>query len=515
MIYLSICETIVIFLIGLIIFYETLNIYQQEHYDFSKLVLSFKSLYLKNITTIILYLILLLKIYINIFHIVAILLLGLMAIGKRHLYIIKLKYTKRVLRLILTSILIMVIPFLIISKHHNYLLLISILLAPFIIYGANIINKPLEKYINYRYCQKATKKLKAIPQLLTIGITGSFGKTTTKNILENILSPSYLTISSPKSYNTLMGVVKTINESLKNHHEIFICEMGAYRIGDIEDICKLIVPDISVITDIGPQHLGTFKTIDNVLKAKLEIVKYQSYDKTIILNGNNEYLKNATIHNVKDVIYIGLDNTCQYYAKDLDVTGGNLKFTIVNGHQNIEIETKLLGRHNVINILLAYGVIQSLVKENVKISNSEFAQRIKEMAPIEHRLEYSYHDGFHIYDDSYNANITGFKNAIEVISLTKTKKVIITPGIVDSGQMLREINEEIAKAMIGVFDEICLIRNASAEYISNYLHTMKQPHYLYKSFQEAYQHLKNIYTNEEISVLIANDLPDNFLRRAK
>lgn len=515
MIYFNICQAIVIFLIGLIIFYEVLNIYQQEHYDFSKLVLSFKSLYLKNTTMIILYIIMVFKIYVNIYHIIAILLLGLGAVFARRHYIIKLKYTKRIWRLIVTTFLLIIIPFLIIPKNHNYLLCLLIVLAPFIIYIANVINKPIEMYINKRYYQKAVQKIKEVPDLLTIGITGSFGKTTTKNILESVLSPSYLTLASPKSYNTRLGIVKTVNESLKQHTEIFICEMGAYRKGDIEAICELIVPDISVITDIGPQHLGTFKTIDNVLKTKLEIVKYQSFDKTVVLNGNNEYLRTTVIHNVKDVIYIGLDNNCQYYAKDLDITGGNLKFTIVDGCHNINIETALLGRHNVINILLAYGVIRALTKWNIKISNQEFAQRIKEMLPVEHRLEYCYRDGFHIYDDSYNANLIGVKNAIEVLDMTKTKKAIITPGIVDGGKMLKEINEEIAKDIARVFDEICLIKNASSEYISTYLHTIKQPHHIYKSFQEAYQHLKNIYVDEEISILIANDLPDNFLRRSK
>ena len=130
----------------------------------------------------------------------------------------------------------------------------------------NIVNSPIEKWIQKGFYNKAKRKLEEMPNLKVIGITGSYGKTSTKYIVSTILSQKYNVLMTPESFNTTMGVVRTINEKLNSMHNLFVCEMGAKQVGDIKEICDLVKPDYGILTAIGPQHLETFKTIDNVKK---------------------------------------------------------------------------------------------------------------------------------------------------------------------------------------------------------------------------------------------------------
>ena len=142
----------------------------------------------------------------------------------------------------------------------------------FFVYIVAMINSPIEGYISNKFCKRATKKLKSIPDFKVVGVTGSYGKTSTKYIINTILSQKYNSIMTPESYNTTMGVVRTVNEKIEPLHQLFVCEMGAKYVGDIKEICDIVHPDYAVITAIGPQHLDTFGTVENVSKTKLELV---------------------------------------------------------------------------------------------------------------------------------------------------------------------------------------------------------------------------------------------------
>lgn len=187
-------------------------------------------------------------------------------------YILKLKFTSRMIRLWVTSILFITIIG-IISIYINSIIYILIpLYLPIIVFLASLVNLPIEHIINNYYYKLAKQKLQSFDDLVKIGITGSFGKTSTKDILYQIISKKYLTLKTPKSYNTLMGISRTINSDLNKPMELFIVEMGTFRIGEISKLSKFVKPNIAIITQIGPQHLSTLKTEANVLKAKLEIV---------------------------------------------------------------------------------------------------------------------------------------------------------------------------------------------------------------------------------------------------
>ena len=153
---------------------------------------------------------------------------------------------------------------------------LGFLLVNFLVLLSDIINSPAEKAVKSYYINDAKKILASRKNLRIIGITGSYGKTSCKYFLTKLLSPKYNVLMTPASYNTPMGVVKTIREQLKNSHEIFVCEMGAKNLGDIKELCELVHPQTGLISSIGPQHLESFKSIENVVKTKFEL-----YDEVI------------------------------------------------------------------------------------------------------------------------------------------------------------------------------------------------------------------------------------------
>ena len=156
---------------------------------------------------------------------------------------------------------------------------------------ANLLNLPVEKGIARHYVNDARRILRAMPGLIVIGITGSYGKTSAKNFLYTLLSSKYNVLMTPESYNTTMGVVRTIREQLRPYHEIFIVEMGAKNPGDIREICELVRPKYGILTAIGEQHLETFKTIDNIIRTKFELADAIPADGAVFLNFDNLHIR--------------------------------------------------------------------------------------------------------------------------------------------------------------------------------------------------------------------------------
>lgn len=506
---LLICSLIVI----LRNIYFVLTLFQQEHYDYKKLLKILPFFYLNKKYNYVILLLILISIIDNIYLYILGMTISILIIFIKEHFIQKLKVTKRILRLIITYMFFLIILFIIVNKnYHLELYYLVFLISPFIIILSNFINYPIELMIKTYYKNKAKSCLKESSNLIKIAITGSYGKTSTKNILTKILEKKYITLASPKSYNTLMGISKVINRDLNTSCEVLILELGAYRKGEIKEMTKLIDPHIGIITDVGYQHIETFKTIDNVLKAKTELIDYMNDSSVCIINGDNQYLRNKE-YRLEPLFYGLLDNN-KICAKNIKINNGEMSFDIYYEENfQINIQTYLLGIHNIKNILACFGIVQKLKNYNIEISNLEFKDSLLSIKPIKHRLSYEFVRNIHIYDDSYNSNIVGFQNSIEVIKQINLKKILITPGIVDCGKMTKELNEKIAVEIEDVFDEVYIIDNYSGRFIYNALDKCNKN--LFVSFKEAFNEVLNKYINEEICLLIENDLPDNFLYRRK
>lgn len=506
-------DIVLFILMNMVLYFSVIhifNIYQQVHYDLFKLTKSFRKLYLTKPYMILSYISLVILLINNI-YLDIVLVIGYISLSfYQPKYVIKLKYTKRIVRLIVS--LITIIYILLYFFKFNILIfnLINILI-PIFIYITIIINHPIDKLKRKYYIKSARFILDNKPDLLKIAITGSYGKTTTKHILYEMLKEHAVTVCTPSSYNTILGLTKTINEHITNQTEVLIVEMGTNHLGEIEEMCKLIEPHIGIITEVGPQHLSTMKSMNNILKEKLSITSKMKTDDILIINGDNQYLEKLQLQNINNIYTTGKKQHNIYNAKNIEIHKSIQTFDIYHNNMlKTKIQTKLLGEHNINNIVLVYAVIDN-IRKYININDETFRNIIKDIEPFDHRLKYHKLNNIHIFDDSYNSNIQGFKNAIKVLSKQTTKKIIITPGIVDNGIDGKSINEEIALTLINEIDEIYLIKNPMIKYYQNIFDDLRKEYILFNSFNDAYMYLLSNHQNEEISVLIENDLPDCYL----
>ena len=419
--------------------------------------------------------------------------------------------TARIKRMYITEILILILIGVLANLYNSVGIVLNILIifSYIFILLINIINSPIEKSIQLKYYNKAKNKLKSNQNLKVIGITGSYGKTSTKYIVGTILSQKYNTLITPESYNTTMGVVRTINEKLENTHQVFVCEMGAKNIGDIKEICDLVKPSYGVLTAIGPQHLETFKTIENVKKTKLELIDSLPNQGISFVNNEDENIKNIELNG--NNIRFGIDSNCEYYAENIEINEFGSTFDVnIKNNKVLHVKTKLLGTHNIVNIVGAVAVANEL-----GLSEDEITRGIRFLKPVTHRLELRRNpNGSIIIDDAYNSNVKGASAALEVLKAFKNmQRVLITPGIVDLGDKSKEYNKKFGEKAAQSCDYIILVGEKQAEPILEGIKEKgyeSEKVYVAKNLNEAINKMNEI-MNENTVVLLENDLPDNYL----
>jgi UDP-N-acetylmuramoyl-tripeptide--D-alanyl-D-alanine ligase len=389
--------------------------------------------------------------------------------------------------------------------------LYKVIAISFMIIG-NTIALPILKLLNLRYIKEAKNIINSNSKMKIIGITGSYGKTSTKNIVASLLEEKYITVMTPKSFNTTLGVVKTIREQIKPYTEVFVCEMGAARLGEIKEICEIAKPDISVITSIGPQHLTSFKSMDNIIKGKFEIITNAKKNRKAILNIDNEYINKGIALYAKDteVINYSLSNDAsRYTVENIHMSDKGSVFDVVDKGNKITIETKLLGKHNIYNIVCAIAIAKEL-----GMTNEEIKRGIKKIKPIEHRLELKTMGGILALDDAFNSNPEGSKAAIEALCMFKDKyKVLVTPGMIELGEKTDELNEKFGE-YASVLDYVILVGKATTEQIKKGMDNKKFKNYIIvDDLYEAFAKLQEIQvSHKNLIALFENDLPDSYIK---
>lgn len=420
----------------------------------------------------------------------------------------KLVYTARVKRQYITLIVLLLIIFVLGITYSKNIFIIGLALSfmPAVsILLVRTINAPIEKMVANYFISDAKRMLKNHTALRVIGVTGSYGKTSTKYILAEILNQKFNCLYTPQSFNTPLGVVRTVRENLKADTGIFITEMGAKNKGDIKEICDIASPDIAVITSVGPQHLDTFKSIENVTATKFELADcVKKKGGKIFLNTDNEYISEKASE-YKHTSY-GASGDVKY--ENVTYTKSGAEFDIVADGTTIHIVTKLLGMHNVSNITAAVAVALSL-----GVSPKDIAFAARRLKPISHRLEMkSFTSGAILLDDAYNANPVGSIEAVNVLgSFDGYTKIIVTPGLVELGEKEYECNYNLGAAAADVADEIILVGKMRAvplkAAIDDKGFTGKV--HIVDSFSEALA-IMNLKANDKTVFLIENDLPDNY-----
>ena len=428
--------------------------------------------------------------------------------------------TARIRRLMVTISLLFFIPLIVLGIHlddivsyWNCILILCIMtyFNPFVVLIAMFLNFPIEKLVNYHYSLKAHRKLKSINGLKIIGITGSYGKTSSKNIVSTILNYKYNTFPSPRNLNTHNGLVMAINNQMDKFSNIFIAEMGAFTRGEIKSLCKFLKPQYGILTTIGTAHLETFGSEENIIQAKFELIESLPSDGFAVLNRDDVKQVNYSLKNKVKVIWIGIDNDdADVVAENIECSSKGTSFDVVfKGDKNkYHFQTKLLGKHNVYNILdgIACG-------REFGIKNDDLVQAVRTVQPVEHRLELKKIGHFYMIDDAYNSNPVGAKGALEVLKMMPGMKIVVTPGMVELGSKEDEYNKIFGEEIADVADYVILIGERKTEPIKEGLLEKKfdkDKIIVFNDVREAYPFIEQLSINQNVYALFENDLPDTY-----
>lgn len=429
-----------------------------------------------------------------------------------------LKYTARINRLILTNtivhLVICIILFVLFDEEYlsiDYFILGLIsYINYFVLILINFINRPLEKLVGLHFEKQAKNKLAEMNNMAVIGITGSYGKTSTKNALYEILGIKYNVFKTPANYNTPFGLMITINNYLDKYNDYFIAEMGACKKGEIKELCDLVHPKYGILTRIGLAHLETFGSEEIIQQTKFELIESLPSDGIGVLNGDDEKQLSYKIRNDCKILWVGIDNKkVDCYAKDLNLTYKGTKFNVKFKGDDKEylFETKLLGRNNIYNILEGITLGKEL---GIKISDLQKA--VKRIAPVEHRLSMMKYYDINIIDDAYNSNPMGCKMALEVLKMMPGKHIVVTPGMIEVGEKEDEVNKEFGREIASSTDEVILIGEEKTKMIYEGLMEMKYSKdkiHILNDVMEAFPLMQEL-KDKDTYVLLENDLPDSF-----
>lgn len=426
-------------------------------------------------------------------------------------------YTKRVIRLIATSAIITLIVIalsLLYIPTHAPIIALGLLILPIVMLLANLLNNPLEAAITRWYYNDAKRILQSMPDLKIIGITGSFGKTSTKHYLYRILSEKYNVLMTPGNFNTTLGVVRTIREHLKPHHQVFIVEMGAKQTGDIKEICDLVHPSIGIVTAVGEMHLETFHSVENIRRTKLELIDALPESGYGVVNLDSEYIANKPIDHKSHLITYGVKNhDADYRAVNIDYSAAETSLTVdTRGDLREAYTTHLAGRGNILNLLAAVAVADVM---GVSIAHQKRAMR--QIEQIEHRLSVKRTaGGVTIIDDAYNSNPTGAKMALEVLANFNRpvtgRRIVVTPGFVELGERQAQLNQELGRDIAEAADLAIVVNYTNREAICAGLREAEfdaEKIICSESFAEASSYLAGTLRAGDV-ILYENDLPDSF-----
>lgn len=372
---------------------------------------------------------------------------------------------------------------------------------------ANLINKPVEKGVNRHYTKEAKRMLAACPDLQVIGITGSYGKTSVKFYLYTILRAWTDTLVTPASFNTPMGIVKTVRGSLSAIHKIFLCEMGAKWVGDIKELCDIVHPRHGIITALGEQHLESFGSQENIIKTKYELADALPKDARLYVNWDNDLIRqNPPKHSF---IKYGTREDCDYRAFNIVSHSKGTSFSVKSSDGSVtEFDTKLLGEHNIINITGAIAAANGfgMPLEKMRL----YVRRIE---AVEHRMQIVEKGAVTIIDDAFNSNPAGCRAALHTLKGMDGMRILVTPGMVELGAKEDELNEDFGKSAASCCDEIVLVGEKQTAAIARGIKKAgfdgKNVH-VFESFKDAMAYVYAIRTEQKKLVLLENDLPDNY-----
>jgi UDP-N-acetylmuramoyl-tripeptide--D-alanyl-D-alanine ligase len=384
-----------------------------------------------------------------------------------------------------------------------------------VLVAADRLLAPVQGRLNAGFERAARARLEDVAPVI-IGVTGSFGKTSTKFAVARLLGPPETAAATPGSYNTPMGVVRAINEGLTDRHRFLVVEMGAYGVGEIAALCNLVHPTIGVLTAIGPAHLERFGSLDAIRRAKYELVESLPADGLAVMNTDDpevRTLADRTTH--VPVVRYGLDpaGSPHVTARDHGYSPRGTSATIVDTQgSELAVTTRLLGAHAISHVLAGVSVARH---EGIPLA--DLGPRIAALEPVEHRLQLiDGPGGVTIIDDAFNSNPAGAAAAIEVLAdfdATEVNQiVVVTPGIIELGARQAEANEAFGNHAARIADVLIVVGRTNRESIVRGAQgpgPVKADVIVVDRLDQATEHLKKLLGPRDV-VLFENDLPDQY-----
>ena len=385
---------------------------------------------------------------------------------------------------------------------------------------ANALNRPIEAAVRRRFLRSARRRMEGFHPLV-IAVAGSYGKTSTKHILAHLLEQYGPTLATPKSFNTLMGVCRTVNDVLDAHHRTFIVEMDAYGPGEIAAICALVRPRHALVTSVGPQHLERFGTMERISAALDETVAALGEGGFAVVYGGDDAsaaLADRAVAAGHEVIRYGIAGSAQQLdvvAENVQITGSGSRFTWrwPGSGLSHDIALPLLGRHQVLNVSAALATVHRL-----GLPLQPALTALPSLQPVDHRLQpVPTGNAITVIDDSYNANPVGVHNGLEVLAqLDARARILVTPGLVELGAVEDEENRRYGEHAARVCDHVIVMDARPARALRDGLRAGGMADdrvHVVRTLAEATAVIGRVAVAGD-AVLFANDLPDTYLGAA-
>ncbi len=374
------------------------------------------------------------------------------------------------------------------------------------------IDYPLKQYL----ILKAKKKISSLrPKLKIVGITGSYGKTTTKEVIASILAQKFKVLKTPENFNTPLGVSRFVLKEVSNDTEILVVEMGAYKRGDIKKLCRLAPPDVAVLTGINESHLERFGSLQNTVRTKFEILEglrnsglaVLNADNALVVENSGKFFKGTPLFYTSGKHPLAFVQTekAKFNPKSL-----GLDLTLTRGNTKYNFTVPFLGKY--IAGAIGAGIT---IADKLGLTKEQVKKGVAQLRPLPHRLEIvSSKNGVVVIDDSYNGNPNGVREAINALSQFKQKrKIYVTPGLVEMGGVSPVVHKQIGEELAPVADLIILIRNSVTGNIANGLKRQGFPIndiMWFDTAQAARESLPNIVKAGDV-ILFQNDWPENYI----
>ncbi|MBD5405582.1 UDP-N-acetylmuramoyl-tripeptide--D-alanyl-D-alanine ligase [bacterium] len=391
----------------------------------------------------------------------------------------------------------------------GYLLLL-IQVIPFMLIVSNILLKPFELLVRHKYVKEAEKRLNEVNPIV-IGITGSFGKTSTKNILHHIVSSVAPTLTTARSINTLMGITQVIRSDLKKNHKYFIVEVGTSAKGKIKKICSLIKPKFGILTAVGFAHFANFKNQESLAKEKMDLIKSVNSNNGVSVI-NTLQVDKKFIPDMANLIFLSdtVENKNTYKISNIKQDINGVNFVLSFGGKNYKIEAPIFGLHQANNISMAI-----ILAFKLGIPTDTIIASLKTLKQVEHRLEVKKQpNGITIIDDGFNSNVDGFVSALNTLRTLANngRAILITPGMVELGKKHKEHHIRVAKeALLKCDIVIAVVPERIKDFVDTFKNSMNknQQLILVGSFKEALAWTTKNAKKGDV-ILYENDLPDLF-----